>query len=112
MQKISHGVWECRVEGVKKFDMYKFRIETKDGRELYKIDPFAFHAQTRPESASKVYDIHSYAWTDKKWLAKRKKNLPYSSPINIYELQPDYTYKVVNCFHNIRKDMDSCLLLA
>ncbi len=86
MQKISHGVWECRIEGVKKFDMYKFRIETKDGRELYKIDPFAFHAQTRPESASKVYDIHSYAWTDKKWLAKRKKTRPYSSPINIYEL--------------------------
>ena len=78
MQKISHGVWECRVEGVKKFDSYKYWIETADGRGFFKGDPFAFHTETRPDTASKAYDIHGYEWTDKKWLAKRKKSVPYS----------------------------------
>ena len=48
MKKISHGVWECRIEGVKKYDSYRYMIETADGKEIYKCDPFAFHADTRP----------------------------------------------------------------
>ncbi len=86
MQKISHGVWECRVDGVKKFDSYKFWIETHDGRGYYKSDPYAFHSETRPDTASKAYGIHGYAWTDKKWMANRKKTSVYSSPVNIYEV--------------------------
>ena len=86
MQKISRGVWECRVKDVKKFDSYKYWIETADGRGFFKSDPFAFHTETRPDTASKAYDIHGYEWTDKKWLEKRKKSVPYSSPVNIYEV--------------------------
>ena len=86
MRKISHGVWECCVDGVKKFDSYKFWIETHDGRAYYKSDPFAFHAETRPDTASKYYGIHGYKWTDKRWMTKRKKTRVYSSPVNIYEV--------------------------
>ncbi len=86
MKKISHGVWECRVDGVKKFDTYKYWIETGDGRGFFKSDPFAFHTETRPQTASKLYDIHGYEWTDKKWMAKRKRTETYSSPVNIYEV--------------------------
>ena len=86
MQKISHGVWECRVDGVQRYDSYRFVIETGDGRTLYKCDPFAFHTETRPANASKIYGIHSFEWTDKKWLNKRKKANVYESPVNIYEV--------------------------
>ena len=86
MQKISHGVWECRIEGVKRFDAYKFLIETADGRSFYKSDPFAFHTETRPDTASKYYGFHEYKWTDKKWLTKRKNTDIYASPVNIYEV--------------------------
>ena len=86
MQKISHGVWECRIEGVKRFDAYKFLIETADGRSFYKSDPFAFHTETRPDTASKYYGFHGYKWTDKKWLTKRKNTDIYASPVNIYEV--------------------------
>ena len=86
MQKISVGIWECRVTDANRFDSYKYWIETADGRGFYKSDPFAFHTETRPMTASKIYGIHGYKWTDKKWMAKRKKTEVYSSPVNIYEV--------------------------
>ena len=86
MHKISDGVWECRIDGLKQYDSYKYWIETRDGRAYYKSDPYAFHAETRPDTASKLYGIHSYKWTDKKWMSKRKNSDIYASPVNIYEV--------------------------
>ncbi|MEE1284250.1 MAG: 1,4-alpha-glucan branching protein GlgB, partial [Acutalibacteraceae bacterium] len=51
-----------------------------------KCDPFAFHSETRPANASKLYDIEGYQWHDSKWLEKRKKTSVYDSPVNIYEV--------------------------
>ena len=86
MEKISDGVWECRVKGVKKYDAYKYSITAQDGRTFYKADPYAFHAETRPGTASKYYDSLDFEWTDSKWLKKRKSSSIYSSPVNIYEV--------------------------
>ncbi len=86
MEKISTGVWECTVENVKKFDAYKYVIKTPDGRMIYKSDPYAFHAQTRPETASKYYGELDFEWTDKAWLKKSKSKDIYASPVNIYEV--------------------------
>ena len=80
------GVWEAVIGGLKVYDTYKYAIRTKDGRELFKCDPFAFHAETRPANASKLYDIEGYEWHDSKWLEKRKKTSVYDSPVNIYEV--------------------------
>ncbi len=80
------GVWETVISGLKVFDTYKYAIRTKDGRELFKCDPFAFHAETRPANASKLYDIEGYEWHDSKWLEKRRKTSVYDSPVNIYEV--------------------------
>lgn len=86
MSKISDGVWECFVEGVKRYDAYKFVFRTEDGRELYKCDPYAFHSETRPDTASKYYGELKFDWSDKGWLRKRKNTDIYSSPMNIYEV--------------------------
>ncbi len=86
MKKISGGVWECTVDGVKKYDSYKFVIDTADGRTIYKSDPYAFHTETRPDTASKYYGELDFDWTDKSWLRKRKKTDIYASPVNIYEV--------------------------
>ncbi len=80
----SGGVFACFIKGVRLYDAYKFAIHTSDGRVLYKADPYAFHAQTRPESASKVYDLEGYTWEDKAWLSARNQN--FDKPMNIYEL--------------------------
>ena len=90
MQKITEGgVWECFVEGVSEFDAYKYCItpsDTSEGEKLFRADPYAFHAETRPDNASKVYDISGFEWTDKSYLAKRNKKDILNSPINIYEV--------------------------
>ncbi len=80
------GVWEAVIGDLKVFDTYKYAIRTKDGRELFKCDPFAFHSETRPANASKLYDIEGYQWHDSKWLEKRRKTSVYDSPVNIYEV--------------------------
>ena len=86
MKKISGGVWECTVNGVRQYDSYKFLIYTADGRQLFKSDPYAFHAETRPGTASKFYESLDFDWNDGAWLRKRKKKDIYSSPVNIYEV--------------------------
>ncbi|MGN1417825.1 MAG: 1,4-alpha-glucan branching protein GlgB, partial [Acutalibacteraceae bacterium] len=87
MKKLSDGeTWEGVVPAVKVYDNYKYRIVCNDGRVIDKADPYAFHAETRPGTASKFYDISGYEWHDGEWLAKRKKTDLYCSPMNIYEV--------------------------
>ncbi len=86
MEKISGGVWQCRVPGVKRYDAYKYLITAEDGHSFYKADPYAFHAETRPGTASKFYELPDFRWTDAAWLKKRKERDIYSSPVNIYEV--------------------------
>ena len=82
----DHAVWECMIFGLKQYDLYKFCVKTKDGRALMKADPYAFHAETPPETASKLYDIEGYEWDDGAWFASRQGFNPYRSPVNIYEM--------------------------
>ena len=79
------GVWEAYVSGVENFHAYKFLIYSADGRKHYKADPYALHAETRPGTASKIFQS-DYKWRDKNWLKKRKENSVYNSPVNIYEV--------------------------
>ena len=86
MFHIGGGVWEAILSGVKPFDAYKYRITARDGEVLFKADPYATHAETRPQTASKVYDITGYPWTDGAYMAGAREKDPFSSPINIYEV--------------------------
>ena len=79
------GIYECKIFGVSEFDSYKFVIKTKDNQIIHKADPYAFHSETRPNTASKVYDIKNFSWNDKKWMEKRNRNV-FSRPLNIYEV--------------------------
>ncbi len=85
MTLIADGVWEAEVKKLQQFDIYKYNIETADGRELLKSDPYASHFETRPGTASKIYES-SYEWNDKKWYAEKKKKVIYKSPVNVYEV--------------------------
>lgn len=87
MAKLDDGsIWECVVSGVHQFDNYKYCITTADGRKLHKSDPYGFHTETRPDTASKIYNIENYRWHDQNWLKQRKESCPYDSPMNIYEV--------------------------
>ncbi|HWP50983.1 MAG TPA: 1,4-alpha-glucan branching protein GlgB [Clostridia bacterium] len=80
----SGGVFECMIPGVKQFDAYKYVIVPKRGEAFLKADPYAFHSETRPGTASKVYSLPGYEWNDENWMASRR--APYKDPVNIYEL--------------------------
>ena len=80
----NEGIFEGTVSNVRPYDSYKYVIKASDGRMLWKADPYARHAQTRPESASKVYEDQNYLWKDETWLKQR--SIPFQQPMNIYEV--------------------------
>lgn len=86
MTAIAPEIWEAVVDGVSKYDCYKYAIQTADGRLLMKADPYAVHQETRPGTASKVYDLPSYKWTDSDWFARQKEVSVLDKPVNIYEI--------------------------
>lgn len=86
MEQISPGIWEAKIDGVSVFDCYKYAIHTKGGKINMKADPYAFHAETRPGTASKVYGDIEYKWKDKKWYDKVKAENILERPVSIYEI--------------------------
>lgn len=86
MYKIGGGVWELFIEDLNEFAVYKFCIETVDHTKILKSDPFAFHCQTRPENASKVFNTNQYVWHDSYWMENRQNTSSPDKPMNIYEI--------------------------
>ncbi len=86
MKRIADGIWETEIEGVRQYDSYKYSVLAKDGVRRMKADPYAFHGETRPANASKVYDLDGFVWSDEDYLRGVYSRDIYSSPVNIYEL--------------------------
>ena len=86
MEKVYGGIWEGKVSNAKTYDNYKYCIRTQRGEYKLKSDPYGFHMCTRPENASKVYDISNFKWTDGEYCNRKKDYNPINSPVNIYEM--------------------------
>ena len=85
MHKIYDGhFWECEISEAKAGQMYKYRIYKQDGSFTDHSDPYGFFAELRPNTASKIFDLSKYSFSDQKWLSRRGNFL--NKPINIYEL--------------------------
>ncbi|MEO8310078.1 MAG: 1,4-alpha-glucan branching protein GlgB [Caldimonas sp.] len=79
------GIWEGNVAGVKRGDLYKFRIVAGDGRMLEKADPLAFCAELPPATASRAWTLE-YDWGDGEWMAARAGRNGLGAPLSIYEV--------------------------
>ena len=86
MARSEHGLWERFIPGLKQFDTYKYAVTSARGKTVLKADPYAFHAETRPGTASKLYDLPDYRWGDGAWRAGRASAPVDRSPLNIYEV--------------------------
>ena len=86
MARSEHGLWERFIPGLKQFDTYKYAVTSARGKTVLKADPYAFHAETRPGTASKLYDLPDYCWGDGAWRAGRASAPVDRSPLNIYEV--------------------------
>ena len=85
MTRDEQGIWEKFIPNIPEYAAYKYSVWAKSGDVFDKSDPYGFHFETRPGNATKAYDIEGYEWDDSSWLDWRKKHLPYSNPVNIYE---------------------------
>ena len=77
-------VFSLFVPGVQEWDSYKYHILSNRGWAMDKADPYAFYSETPPANASKVYNLHDYAWHDQSWMLKRNNN--EDAPVSIYEV--------------------------
>ncbi len=82
----SSGIWEGFIPGLKKGEIYKYHIKSKhNGHVVEKGDPFAFHWELSPRTASAVWDL-DYTWNDRDWMESRYRSNDLGAPISVYEV--------------------------
>jgi len=80
------GIWEGFVPGIGKGAIYKYHILSRyGGYRADKADPFAFRAETPPNTGSVVCDLE-YQWNDGSWMGDRARRQAFDAPISIYEV--------------------------
>jgi 1,4-alpha-glucan branching enzyme len=83
----SGGIWEIFVPDLVQGEVYKFEIKShNNGYMVAKTDPYGFFAELRPRTASVVWDVDNFAWTDDEWMAARPTLQGLDAPIAVYEL--------------------------
>ena len=87
MSRVSEsGVWSLFVPDVGAGLLYKFAIRHSSGEVFIKSDPFAFAAELRPKTASRVVCLEGLGWNDASWQLKQGSQRAYDQPMNIYEV--------------------------
>ena len=86
MRRRNGGVWEIFVPALATGTSYKFNVRSRfAGYQQLKADPYAFHCELPPKSASRVWDSH-YEWQDAAWMTARASSEILKSPVSIYEV--------------------------
>jgi len=80
------GIWELFVPGLGAGVEYKYFLRGPRHFSADKADPYGFAAELRPNSASRVWDVHAYAWQDAAWMERRAQTNWLKRPISVYEV--------------------------
>lgn len=102
-RKGDSGIWEGFFPGIEKGACYKYYIESQfHGYRENKMDPYGFHHEVAPKTASVVWDL-DYQWQDQDWMQKRGEKAGLKSPMSIYEVHlgswirsPDHSDQFLN----------------
>ena len=86
MQPVGCGVWEAFFEVRSAGQRYKLCIKTKDGRTVYKTDPYGNRCGVLPDTASIIEAEDGFVWHDGLYRARRRKEKILNRPVNIYEV--------------------------
>ncbi len=87
MRRRDSGIWELFIPNLGEGAAYKFHVRSRFlGYRQQKADPYAFHCETPPSSASLVRDISKYQWNDSEWLSARALKNWLKEPVSIYEV--------------------------
>jgi 1,4-alpha-glucan branching enzyme len=79
------GIWSAHAAAAREGQAYKLAVHGADGIVRLKADPFAFHAEAPPKTASRIYRSR-HVWGDAEWLARRRERSPLEEPLSIYEV--------------------------
>ncbi len=77
------GIWEGVVVEAGPAATYKYHITNGEYR-VEKADPFGFHHETPPDTASKVWGL-DYHWGDDSWMTGRGERNSLQAPMSVYE---------------------------
>ncbi|MBP2629777.1 MAG: 1,4-alpha-glucan branching protein GlgB [Firmicutes bacterium] len=80
------SIWVLFVANITVGTVYKYAIQTNAGYTVLKTDPYGFYAEIRPNTASIVYDLGKFQWSDQKWQKEKKEHTVYETPMLTYEL--------------------------
>lgn len=86
LEKDMFGIWQCKVQNVKKGMLYKYCVLGADNSVRLKSDPYGLKMETGSKNATFVTDISGYTWGDETWLSNRKRLDHFHQPMNIYEV--------------------------
>lgn len=84
--KRDSGIWEVTTTRPNEGDLYKFKVRQANGREIFKIDPFAIRFEKRPGSAAVLHTTSEKKWKDGLWQGRKKRTNHFRRPLNIYEV--------------------------
>jgi 1,4-alpha-glucan branching enzyme len=81
------GLWELFVPDIASGALYKYHIVSRyNGYQVDKADPYGFAAEIRPRTASRVWDLTAYKWSDDQWMERRASKNALDAPMSIYEV--------------------------
>ena len=80
------GIWEMFLPGIGQGACYKYSVLSREGTEQDKCDPYGFFAEVPPKSASIVWPLAGYTWSDAEWMEARAHRNIIREPVSIYEV--------------------------
>jgi 1,4-alpha-glucan branching enzyme len=79
------GIWEGFIPGIAAGTKYKYHLRSRhNGYRVDKADPFAFHGECPPRTASTVAEL-GFDWHDQSWIQQRPQANGLDRPMSIYE---------------------------
>jgi 1,4-alpha-glucan branching enzyme len=85
-KRVEAGIWEIFIPGVGEEAHYKFELRNCFGQATLKGDPFAFFSQHGLQTASLVFNLERFSWSDREWMEARRTRQWHKEPVSIYEV--------------------------
>ncbi len=80
------GIWEGFIPNLSPGATYKYFIKSAHSDySVDKGDPYSFHWEIAPRTASRVWDLE-YEWHDQDWMQTRYQHNKLDAPISVYEM--------------------------
>jgi 1,4-alpha-glucan branching enzyme len=85
-KRVEAGIWEIFIPGVGEQAHYKFELRNCFGQIVLKGDPYAFYSQHGLQTASLVFNLDRFSWSDREWMENRRTREWHKEPVTVYEV--------------------------